>query len=69
MKTPTEKKPRVVSPEIAALRAEHQAKVKALKDEQVSYATLRRILEDFLPKLTSTDRANLRASLVTPSID
>lgn len=49
---PSEKKPRIVSPEIAALRAEHKAKVEALHVATLSAAILKRITEDLLPKLT-----------------
>ena len=62
---PTEKKNRIVSPEIAALRDEHKAKVAALKGAQVSAATLKRITEDLLPKLTADDRCVLATEIET----
>ncbi len=60
---PDEKNTRVISPEIAALRAEHQGKVNALKAAQVSAATLKRITEYLLPKLTLDDKSELRKAL------
>ena len=57
MKTtaPTEKKTRVVSPEIAALRKEHAEKVAALKLATASSAVRQRII-DLLEKLTPDDK-------------
>jgi len=60
MSTPktTEKKPRIVLPEIAALRKEHADKVAALKANAASAAIRQRII-GLLPKLTPDDKTVL----------
>ncbi len=60
---PTEKKPRVVSPAMQALRDQHKANVAAFRRDAASAGTLKRIIEDLLPKLTSDDRAALMADI------
>ncbi len=59
----TPKAPRVVSPGIAKLREEHKANVAKFKAEAASAGTLKRIMEDLLPKLTDEDAGKLWSDL------
>ncbi len=60
----TEKKTRTIDPAIAELRAQHKHNVENLNISRVSAATLKRITDDLLPKLTAEDHAKLREALV-----
>ncbi len=60
---PKPKRTHVLSPEMQALRDEHNARVKAFHDKNKSAATLETITEKLLPKLTSEDHAKLREAL------
>jgi hypothetical protein len=53
------KKPRIVSPEKAALREKYKLESQALDTAKKSAATLKRITEDLLPKLTADDKTVL----------
>ena len=52
-------KPRVIDPGIAALRAEHAAKVNEYRKTDASKRLLRTILEKRLSQLTTADREKL----------
>ncbi len=57
------KKTRVLSPEMKALRDEHNSKVAAFHATQKSAATLKAITEKLLPKLTTADAVSLYNAL------
>lgn len=61
-KDTAEKKPRTIDPAIAELRAEHQAKIAALKSNKAS-AKVRQKIESLLPKLTNDDKTILINSI------
>lgn len=63
LKTPKVSKPRVLDPQIAALRQEHAQRVAALNTERRSAVLLETVLTKTLPQLTTRDIVSLRAAL------
>lgn len=65
---PTTKKERQLDPDVKRLREEHNAKITALRADQRSESTLKRILIKDLPHLNAEHRAALRETLAQSQI-